>query len=185
MGKIKILCAFPLCGKSYTFWHQSELNFGRIMNSDPSVYHWLKERNADGVERMSLNPDFPKNYIDNALEFIDDGADVVLLSTDEAVLRELNSREIDYYICYPSKYMRFEWLRRAHKREFDGFDPDILFSRANFNYMIENIERLTADFPDRRYVFNSSGLYVPDVLEYFGFKKDKKEEKGVIFDETS
>ena len=181
MGRIKIICAFPLCGKTWAFRHQGELPFGRIADSDSSFYHWIKDRNEEGIERMTLNPSFPKNYIDNALELIDDGYDVVFLSTHEKVLMELNAREIDYYICFPCKEMRLEWLRRAYRRSYNAFDPDVLFNRQNFDYMVDAMYRLTGAHPDRRYVIASSGLYMPDVLTFYGFEK----RKGGTMDETS
>lgn len=185
MKKIKIVCAFPLCGKTWAFRHQTELNFGRIADSDSVNYHWLHEKTVDGKEIVTRNPDFPRNYINNALELIDDGYDVVFLSTHEAVLAELNERGIDYYIVFPCREMRYEWLRRAHMREFNVFDPDLLFNERNFDYMIDSMRHFTSAHTDRQYVIASSGLYLPDVLTFFGFdsgqnvvKEPKKKDNG-------
>lgn len=174
-GKFKIVCAFPLCGKTWVYRHQSELEFGRVADSDSSVFHWLHERNEDGTERITRDERFPKNYIDNALELIDDGWNLVFLSTHDAVLKELNSREIDYYIVYPCLELRPLWIKRAHMRTFNGFDPDVLFNENNFRWMIEMMERLTFDHPERRYKITSNGIYMPEILESLWKEEEKHE----------
>lgn len=178
MEKIRIICAFPLCGKTWAFRHQTELNFGRIADLDSENYHWIHDTTDDGRKIMTKNPSFPRNYVNAALEFLDDGYDVAFLSTHEAVLTELNERGIGYYIVFPCMEMRYEWLRRAHQREFNAFDPDLLFNKQNFSFMIDSMKRLTYDHPERQYIVASSGLYLPDVMRFFGMEKPKTDEKS-------
>ena len=107
MKKTKIISAFPACGKTYVF---ENFNDKVILDSDSSKFSWVMVAN-----QKVRNPDFPQNYIRYIKENIGK-ADYILVSTHENVRRALEEAGIDFYLIYPDRSLKEEWIGRCFLR---------------------------------------------------------------------
>lgn len=107
MKNTKIISAFPACGKTYVF---ENFNDKVILDSDSSKFSWVMVAN-----QKVRNPDFPQNYISHIKENIGK-ADYILVSTHENVRRALEDAEIDFYLVYPDRNLKEEWIGRCFLR---------------------------------------------------------------------
>ena len=107
MKDTKIISAFPACGKTYVFE-----NFKNkvILDSDSSKFSWV----IVGEQKVR-HPDFPQNYINHIRENIGK-ADYILVSTHENVRRALEEAGIDFYLVYPERSLKEEWIGRCFLR---------------------------------------------------------------------
>ena len=107
MKDTKIISAFPACGKTYVFE-----NFKNkvILDSDSSKFSWVMVAN-----QKVRNLDFPQNYIRYIKENIGK-ADYILVSTHENVRRALEEAGIDFYLIYPDRSLKEEWIGRCFLR---------------------------------------------------------------------
>lgn len=169
--KQKIICAFPCCGKTWTYLHQDYLPFGRIADSDSSLYSWTDVEEPDGGYSMVRNPSFPWNYINNAQELLADGWNIIFLSTHREVLEELERRGLDYVVVYPCRELRKVWLKRALECKYNGFDPEMVFSEDIFDKFINDIEEVTAEHPEKRYKICSTGELMVQILRNLGLER--------------
>lgn len=104
MKNTKIISAFPACGKTYVFENFKDKI---ILDSDSSKFSWV----FVGDEKVR-NPDFPQNYINHIKENIGK-ADYILVSTHENVRRTLEEAGIDFYLVYPERELKEEWIGRC------------------------------------------------------------------------
>ena len=107
MKNTKIISAFPACGKTYVF---ENFNDKVILDSDSSKFSWVMVAN-----QKVRNPDFPQNYIRYIKENIGK-ADYILVSTHENVRRALEEAGIDFYLIYPDRSLKEEWIGRCFLR---------------------------------------------------------------------
>ena len=107
MKDTKIISAFPACGKTYVFKNFKDKV---ILDSDSSKFSWVMVAN-----QKVRNPDFPQNYIRYIKENIGK-ADYILVSTHENVRRALEEAGIDFYLIYPDRSLKEEWIGRCFLR---------------------------------------------------------------------
>lgn len=110
MKNTKIISAFPACGKTYVYENFKDKI---ILDSDSSKFSWII---IDG-EKVR-NPEFPQNYINHIRKNIGK-ADYILVSTHENVRQTLEEAGIDFYLVYPEKYLKEEWIGRCFLRGSD------------------------------------------------------------------
>ena len=104
-----VLCAFPGTGKTYLYEkYKDKLN---ILDSDSSKFSWLEP----GVR----NPDFPNNYIKHIKEEIDNGAQLILVSSHDIVRKALIENEIPFSMVYPHIEDKNVYLERYKNRGSD------------------------------------------------------------------
>lgn len=157
--KAKIISAFPACGKStyYREWSQySRENVWRrnrngdqvytdsnpnipcgekILDSDSSFFSWLYDEN--GNKTNERNPEFPQNYINHIKEHMDE-EDIIFVSSHKVVRDALKEEGIPYYLVYPRKDMKEEWMTRFKKRGND--ENFIKFQDEHWDEFIEDME---------------------------------------------
>ncbi len=107
MKNTKIISAFPACGKTYVF---EKFKDKVILDSDSSKFSWVMVGN-----QKVRHPDFPQNYINHIKENIGK-ADYILVSTHENVRRTLEDAGIDFYLVYPERNLKEEWIGRCFLR---------------------------------------------------------------------
>lgn len=61
------------------------------------------------------HPEFPQNYINHIKENIGK-TDYILVSTYEEVRRALEEAGIDFYLVYPKRGLKEEWISRCFLR---------------------------------------------------------------------
>lgn len=158
--KAKIISAFPACGKStyYKKWSQySQENVWRsrnngdqvynnigepcgdkILDSDSSLFSWIYDENGNKTDQR--NPDFPNNYIQHIKEYLDT-EDAIFVSSHKGVRDALKHAGIPYYLIYPQKDMKDEWMRRFRNRGND--ESFIKFQDEHWGEFIDDMENET------------------------------------------
>ena len=98
-----------------------------------------------------------KTYVECALA-LRDKYDYVFLSTHDVVIDELKNRGEKFYIVYPNKYLKQEYLERFRKR---GSSMDyILRFRERWDMFIDKLDSL-----DHEWKINlRTGQYLSDVI---------------------
>ena len=107
MKDTKIISAFPACGKTYVFKNFMDQV---ILDSDSSKFSWVCV-----ADQNVRHPDFPQNYINHIKENIGK-VDYILVSTHENVRRALEEAGIDFYLVYPERNLKEEWIGRCFLR---------------------------------------------------------------------
>lgn len=161
MKNTKIISAFPACGKTYVFENFKDKV---ILDSDSSKFSWV----IVGDEKVR-NPDFPQNYINHIKENIGK-ADYILVSTHENVRRALEDAGIDFYLVYPARQLKEEWIGRCFLRG----------SSEQFCQLIADnwdtwIDQLNEDSKKHKSLQLRSGEHLSDVIRFLDeFCEDKK-----------
>lgn len=162
--RAKIISAFPACGKStyYKKWSQySDQNIWRkknngkpvfnskgepcgvkILDSDSSLFSWIYDENGNKTDKR--NPDFPNNYIQHIKEHMDT-EDIIFISSHKVVRQALEREGIPYYLIYPHKQMKEEWMTRFKNRGND--ESFIKFQDEHWDEFIDDMENET--FPTK------------------------------------
>lgn len=92
-----ILCsAFPGTGKSFLFENSER----KILDSDSSKFD---------------KSNFPQNYIQHIKENIGK-VEIIFVSSHKIVREALVREELDFYLVYPEKYLKNEYLERYKNR---------------------------------------------------------------------
>ena len=152
MKDTKIISAFPACGKTYVF---ENFNDKVILDSDSSKFSWVMVAN-----QKVRNPDFPQNYIRYIKENIGK-ADYILVSTHENVRRALEDAEIDFYLVYPDRNLKEEWIGRCFIRG----------NRENFCWLIADnwdnwIDQLEQDSKRHKSIILRHGEHLSNVIRF-------------------
>ena len=152
MKKTKIISAFPACGKTYVF---ENFNDKVILDSDSSKFSWVMVAN-----QKVRNPDFPQNYIRYIKENIGK-VDYILVSTHENVRRALEDAEIDFYLVYPDRNLKKEWIGRCFLRG----------NRENFCWLIADnwdnwIDQLEQDSKRHKSIILRHGEHLSNVIRF-------------------
>jgi len=130
-----IVSAFPACGKSYMFNNYNGKPFA-MLDSDSSNFSWIKDENGENTKER--DPNFPTNYIKHIKDNIGK-VDVIFVSSHDIVRKALNKNNINFFMVYPDKSMKDEWIRRFRERGNDeGF---IKFISDNWDSFIDEIEK--------------------------------------------
>jgi len=159
MSKYKptiIVSAFPACGKSYMFNNYNGKPFA-MLDSDSSQFSWIKDENVNNTKER--NPDFPDNYIKHIKDNIGK-VDVIFISSHDIVRKALNDNEINFFMVYPDKLMKDEWIRRFKERgNNEGF---IKFIGDNWD---DFIDKIRSDQYSGYYELQRDE-YIGDILDY-------------------
>ena len=152
MKDTKIISAFPACGKTYVFKNFKDKV---ILDSDSSKFSWVIV-----ADQNVRHPDFPQNYINHIKENIGK-VDYILVSTHENVRRALEEAGIDFYLVYPERNLKEEWIGRCFLRG----------NRENFCWLIADnwdnwIDGLEEDSKKHKYMKLKSGEHLSDVIRF-------------------
>lgn len=132
MKKAKIISGFPGVGKTYiTSNNNSKLV---ILDSDSSKFSWLD------VKNKIRHPDFPQNYIDHILDNIY-SSDIIFVSSHDIVRNALKDNNIEYYLVYPDKSLKEEYIKRYKNRGTD--ENFISFVSNNWDAFIDEMDNET------------------------------------------
>ena len=160
----KIVSAFPGCGKT-TYWKKwsqySSNNLWRrknggiqvydkygiplgekILDSDSSLFSWIYDEKGNKTDQR--NPEFPNNYIQHIKDHLET-EDIIFVSSHKVVRDALRENNIPYYLIYPQKDMKAEWMRRF--RERGNNDAFIKFQDEHWDEFIDDMESET--FPTK------------------------------------
>jgi hypothetical protein len=105
----RIISAFPGVGKTY--YH--ERNKGISIDSDSSHFSWVKD--SEGNNTKERNPEFPNNYINHIKENVGKYK-YIFVSSHEEVRLALKENGIEYYMIYPAKSRKKEFIERYIQR---------------------------------------------------------------------
>lgn len=130
-----VVSAFPACGKSYMFNNYNGKSF-TMLDSDSSNFSWIKDENGNNTKERDSN--FPDNYIKHIKDNIGK-VDVIFVSSHDIVRKALNKNRIDFFMVYPDKGMKEEWIRRFRERDND--ENFIKFISDNWDSFIDEIEK--------------------------------------------
>lgn len=136
LPKPLIISAFPACGKTYAVNNLQEKYHLKMVDSDSSAYSW--------TENHERNPEFPDNYIEHIQKLYslpdDEKPDIIFVSSHEVVRSALITANFRYILCYPSTFLKDEWMRRIRERGSD--DKFIKFIDDNYMQFIHDIESM-------------------------------------------
>ena len=99
-------------GKTYATAHYGDRY--RLRDSDSSEFHFL-----EGLDGKTLNPGWPKNYLDHIASIVKSCEyQVLFVSTHEEVRRGLHALGIPYILVIPHKHpsVKTEFLKRYRER---------------------------------------------------------------------
>ena len=130
-----VISAFPACGKSFMFNNCNGKPF-TMLDSDSSNFSWIKDENGNNTK--DRNPDFPNNYIQHIKNNIRK-VDVIFVSSHADVRKALNDNGIKFFMVYPDKSLKEEWVRRFKERGND--EKFIEFISNNWDNFIDDIEK--------------------------------------------
>lgn len=138
-----IICGFAGIGKSSI--KDAVAYFKDVKLYDLQSHCFVKDYN------------WQKNYVECALA-LQNKYDYVFLSTHDVVIEELKKRGEKFYIVYPNKYLRQEYLERFKKR---GSSTEyIMRFRDRWDLFIDKLDSL-----DHEWKINlRSGQYLSDVI---------------------
>lgn len=141
-----IISGFPGIGKTAFSGKNGSL---KILDSDSSQFSWNK--------KGKRNPEWPNNYLDHIRENLTE-ADVILVSTNDAVRSALKDAGIRFVLVYPSLEMKEEYIERYISRGSDQKFVELL--RKNYETWIQELMAQTGC----RHVVLESGQYLSDVM---------------------
>lgn len=99
-----IISGFPAVGKTH-FFENSKI--GSVSDSDSSSFSW--------VEKGVRNPNWPQNYMDH-IQALDDEFDLIMVSSHGEVRDALVERKLNFYLVYPERTLKEEYLKRCRER---------------------------------------------------------------------
>lgn len=108
--RTKIIAAFPGTGKS----HYHKLHPDTTLDSDSSLFSWIIDDNGNKVR----NPEFPNNYIRHILDNVGK-YEYIFVSTHREVRDALLNSCIYFYIVYPDRILKKEYINRYIERGSD------------------------------------------------------------------
>ena len=152
MKNTKIISAFPACGKTYVF---DNFKDKVILDSDSSKFSWVIVNN-----QKVRNPDFPENYINHIKENIGK-VDYILVSTHDNVRKALEEAGIDFYLVYPDRSLKEEWIGRCFLR--GSGEKFCQLIADNWDNWMDGLEE---DSKKHNYMKLKSGEHLSDVIRF-------------------
>lgn len=152
-SKTRIISAFPGTGKSYYCKNNPET----CLDSDSSNFSWIVE-NGEKIR----NPDFPRNYIEHIKENVGK-YDFIFVSSHEEVRRALEDNCFFFFLVYPKRGLKNEYLDRYKNRR----DPDqfVNLIDKNWDVWISGLRGFDCDYQDQVYRFIlNEGEYIEDMI---------------------
>lgn len=137
-----VISAFPGTGKSYVKENRTDIT---VWDSDSSDY--------------SKSPNFPQNYIDHIKSGIEQGVDLILVSTHKVVRDALRKNNIEFVVVNPQIELKDEYLQRYRDRG----SPEAFISLINDSWdkWIKEIQ-IEATMTPSYYMFK--GEYLADII---------------------
>lgn len=171
-----IVSGFPGVGKTrFVEWATNVTEDGKslatILDSDSSQFSWLEP----GVR----NPDFPNNYIQHIKDNIEQ-ADIILVSSHDVVRKALINVEIDFWLVFPRKGIKQEYLKRYEDRGSD--DKFVQLLDANWEQWVGECEALI-DTPGINLVPLGAGQYLTDWLKDYPAESPEDARKRLVLDQ--
>jgi hypothetical protein len=108
MIKTKLISAFPGTGKSH--YYRSKLA-SPILDSDSSDFSWIIDSQYNKVR----NPQFPNNYIKHIKENLGK-SEIIFISSHKEVRDKLVEENLDFYLVYPERGNKQEYIDRYIQR---------------------------------------------------------------------
>lgn len=152
MKDTKIISAFPACGKTYVFENFKDKV---ILDSDSSKFSWVIVAGQN-----VRHPDFPQNYINHIKENIGK-VDYIFVSTHDNVRRALEDAGIDFYLVYPEKSLKEEWIGKCFLR--GSGEKFCQLIADNWNNWMEGLEE---DSKRHKSMKLRSGEHLSDVINF-------------------
>lgn len=151
-----IVSSFPGCGKTYM-----------------SNVYGDKAKFLDLTEGIGGKIEDPSKYVDEVMENVP-LYDIVFVSINEQVMNELDSRNIDYDVFYPSKERRFEFIenhvrKRAKPKTIQTLD-------INFDKWIDAIEENESE-TCYKHKLNNNGEFIGNnavIMQYLNTLKNNE-----------
>lgn len=139
-----IIAGFPGTGKTIATGHLRAKGFS-VSDSDSSQFSWIDVQvgSTDGENigfTRERNPNFVEDYLSHINQRIDEGFDVIFISTHEETLHELRKNQDlvgMFYIVTPSKGSRDEYLLRYMKRGSNANFIELMMK--NFDKFVDSI----------------------------------------------
>lgn len=100
MGTV-VISAFPGCGKTTTY---------EALKRDPHIEVW------DSDSSRFPKDNFPANYIEHIKLGIEQGVDVIFVSSHEIVREALREADIKFALVYPNIGLKTEYIKRYTER---------------------------------------------------------------------
>lgn len=154
------LAGFPGTGKSTLHKRASTMT----VDSDSSLFSKLE----DG----SPNPNFIADYFKHLESLEEKDATLVLISTHEAVLKELQERNYKFTVVVPKQELKEEYLERYKKRGSPQALIDII--DKNWDTWLEdikskykNVYELSSGEYIADYVFDTYDRHVSDAVKKY------------------
>ena len=149
-----VISGFPAVGKTQFVKNRKDL---KVLDSDSSNFSWTKDN--EGNNTKERNPNFPNNYIQHIKDNLGK-VDVILVSSHDIVRKALEDNEIKYYLVYPDKDLKEEYIDRYIVR---GNNTNFIdFINDNWDKFIDDIDNET--FPLK--IKLSKGTYLTDIYDY-------------------
>ena len=159
MKETIVISAFPASGKTtYKDWNCDR---EMILDSDSSQFSW--EKDVDGINTTTRNPEFPSNYIKHIQENIGK-FDIIFVSSHDAVRKALKEHNIPYVLVFPEKNMKLEWECRMKARGDD--EKFVSFIIDNWDKFIDDMD---AEIFPKKFRLHSSvneGAITSTVMNY-------------------
>ena len=138
---MKIISGFPGIGKS-------------------SLYNQAPERIADSDSSQFDKSEFPDNYIVHIRNLLEEGVkDYILVSSHFEVRDELEERGFPFFLVYPERGLKNEYLQRYRDRKSPQAFVDMM--DANWDKFITGCE----DQEGCEHIVLKSGQYLADVFK--------------------
>lgn len=116
----KIVCAFPLTGKSWAAKHVEGVD---AVDCESSEFGWIYTKNENGESERVRNPEFPANYIAHVKKMHEEH-ELVFCSTHKEVIEGLVAEGLQFTLVRPHRWLMGEWCKRWDRRaerEGNGF----------------------------------------------------------------
>jgi hypothetical protein len=136
-----IVCGFFGIGKSSVTKHRPDVSF-----YDLDAAHFKKE---PGWEQM---------YVDCAMALRYD-YDIVAIKSSDKVMNKLTEMDVPYYLVYPNKYAKRDFIERAIRNNYSRDWIQNFFSK--WEQYIEEVE----DDENAKKIVLQNGEYLSDIVD--------------------
>ena len=169
-----VISAFPGCGKT-TFYNGWRNSGKRILDSDSSLFSWIYDEEGNKTDKR--NPDFPNNYIRHIKEHLET-TDIIFISSHKAVRDALKENGISYYLIFPRKEAKEEWMCRFKERGNDA--SFIEFQDTHWDEFINDMVNDTYPTKIILGITASDGFITMDLVKVITHIEDLRKNRNVI-----
>lgn len=137
--------------------------FNNVLDLSSTKFHYLIEDNLIGEKlkgnenSLTINPNWPQNYIDEILKIYNKYEIIFILARDY-ILKELNKLNVDYVIAIPEEGLKQEYLSRALNR---GNEENFI---QGFETRYENWRNMMISQPVKK-IYLKKGEFIEDTLK--------------------